>query len=63
MEWVKTNGVNIRDYHQPHEFLKFYMMVKAKMMTPSDGVLNVEKGNTTENHTLKLGNIKRPKWK
>ena len=39
------------------------MMVKAKIMTPSDVVLNVYKGNTTENHTLKLGTIKRPKWK
>ena len=39
------------------------MMVKAKIMTPSDVVLNVCKGNTKENHTLKVGTIKRPKWK
>ena len=63
MEWVKKKWGSIIDYHQPHEFLKFYMMVKAKIMTPSDVVLNVCKGNTKENHTLKVGTIKRPKWK
>lgn len=38
--------INITDYHSPHEYHKFCIMVKAKIMTLSDVVLNKYEGNT-----------------
>lgn len=38
--------INITDYRSPHEYHKFCIMVKAKIMTLSDVVLNKYEGNT-----------------
>lgn len=62
IEFVKI-GATITDYPTSHEFLKSYLKVEAKIITPAAVVLNICIGHALNKYIFKVVRIKGPKWK
>lgn len=51
------------EYCSYYNFLKWYFIVEAKTIAPSDMMLTACRGDTEEKYIKRLRSIKKPRWK